>query len=37
MLAFYRARYNISSEGNIWYPCGILEPLIAIEAMDVSS
>lgn len=37
MLAYIRVRYNIYSEGNIWHPCGVLGPLIAVEATDVSS
>lgn len=32
----YRVRDSIYSECNIWYSCGILEPVIAIEATDVS-
>lgn len=29
-------RYYIYSDGNIWWPCGILEPLTDTEAIDLS-
>lgn len=29
-------RYYIYSDGNIWWLCGILEPLTVTEAIDLS-
>lgn len=36
IINMYRVRDSIYLEVNIWYSCGILESLIAIEATDVS-